>query len=176
MPAKRPAAKAAAGPASTASSPAWNAAAVAGAITYGLWLLVERGRISWPPHELAAGASTVAGALAIAGPLVLGRRRAAPGETGLGELIWLTAGLLVWVFDLAALARGDRGFTAWVNPLGVRPMGLTVLAVGLAGWRANGLGRGWTWTNIVGWLLGALWVGLAAASLWASRASTLAMR
>jgi len=175
MAAKRPAAKSAAAPTS-ASSPVWNAAAVAGAVAYGLWLLVERGRISWPPHELAAGASTVAGALAMAGPLVLARRRGSPGESGLGELIWLSAGLLVWVFDLAALALGDRGPTAWVNPLGVRPMGLTVLAVGLAGWRAHGLGRGWTWTNVVGWLLGALWVGLALASLWNGRGPSLAMR
>ena len=176
MPAKRTAARAAAGPSTTAPSPVWNAAAVAGAVAYGLWLLVDRGRISWPPHELAAGASTVAGSLAMAGPLVLARRRGSPGEAGLGELIWLTAGLLVWVFDLAALAQGNRGPIAWVNPLGVRPMGLTVLAVGLGGWRAHGLGKGWTWTNVVGWLLGALWVGLAGASLWGARGTTLAMR
>jgi hypothetical protein len=50
-------------------------------------------------------------------------------------------------------------------------MGLTILAVLIGGWRANGGVRGgsWSWTNITGWMLGMFWVGMAAASLVPSR-------
>jgi hypothetical protein len=167
---KRAPAKAA-GP---ASSPLVTAVLLAAAVGYGVWLLVERGRISWPPNELLSSAYTLAGCLAVVGPLVLSRRDAAEG--GLGDLLWMTGGLLIWVFDLAALARGEGRALAWLNPLGVRVMGLTVLAVLLAGWRLRGLGRGWSWTNIVGWLLGAFWIGMAAATLWPARVTSLAVR
>jgi hypothetical protein len=162
------------GAAAIAPAPLVNAALLAGAIGYGLWILVDRGRLSWPPTDLLAGASTVAGCLALVGPVVLARRDS--GESGLGELVWMTGGLLLWVFDLAALARGEARALAWVNPLGVRTMGLTILAVGAAGWRIQGPGRGWRWTNVVGWLLGAFWVGMSLASLWPTRAPGVVAR
>jgi hypothetical protein len=145
------------------TSPLVNAALLSAALAYGLWLLVARGRLSWPPHELLSGGYTLAGCLALVGPLVLARRGS--GEGGLGDLLWLTGGLLLWIFDLAALARGEAHVISWVNPLGVRTMGLAMLAVLLAGWRSQGLGKGWTWTNVTGWLLGLFWVGMALASL-----------
>ncbi len=148
---------------SPASSPAplVNAALLAAALGYGLWILVVRGRISWPPHELLAGAHTLAGCLALVGPIVLARRDANGG--GLGELAWMTGGLLVWINDLAALVRGQYHDHSWVTPLGIAPMGLTILAVLLASWRLQGGGasRNWSWTNVVGWLLGLFWIGLA---------------
>src|SRR5262249_20644186 len=105
-------------PAALAAPPIVNAALVALALSYGLWLLIARGRLSWPPVELLSGASVLAGCLALVGPFVLARRDSSEG--GLGELLWLTGGFLVWVFDLTALARGEvRGLaSAWVNPLG----------------------------------------------------------
>jgi len=33
--------------------------------------------------------------------------RSQVGEGGLGELLWMTGGLVVWVFDLAALAQAQ---------------------------------------------------------------------
>src|SRR5205814_152517 len=100
MPAKPLAAKPAA-----LAPPLVNALLFGAALGCGLWILVTRGRISWPPHELLASAYALAGCLALVGPILLFRRDAAEG--GLGDLIWLTGGLLVWVFDLAALARGE---------------------------------------------------------------------
>ncbi|HWE39854.1 MAG TPA: hypothetical protein VG406_25110 [Isosphaeraceae bacterium] len=115
--------------------------------------------MSWPPRELLAGATTLAGCLALVGPLVLGRKESTDG--GLGELIWLSGGLLVWVFDLAAAARGRWRGTSWATPLDVQFMGLIVLAVALAGWRLRGGSKSWSWTNVTGWLLGAFWIGMA---------------
>ena len=59
------------------------------------------------------------------------------GEAGLGELLWMTGGLLVWVLDAVAALRGQWRTHAWVTPLGSQMMGLTVLSVMLAGWRCR---------------------------------------
>ena len=53
---------------------------------------------------MLASLGTVAGCLALVGPIVLFRR--GPGsEGGVGNLVWMTGGLLIWVHDLAALPR-----------------------------------------------------------------------
>lgn len=144
-----------------AAAPLINAALLTAALGYGVWLLVDRGRVSWPPHELFAGLHTFAGCLALVGPLVLSRRDGAEG--GVGELAWMTGGLLVWIHNIAALFQGRYVDHSWVTPLGVAPMGLAILAVLIAGWRLRGGsgGRNWGWMNVVGWLLGVFWVGLA---------------
>lgn len=162
MPPRRSSPRAAA-PAASAP-PIWNALLIAAAVSYGLGLLVMRGRLSWPPTQLLVGAYTLAGALALIGPVVLARRD--PGEGGVGELVWLTGGLLIWANDLAAAVRGEWRDLAWATPLAYQPMGLTALAVMAAGWRCLGPGgRGWSWTNVLGWVLGGFWVGMAALSL-----------
>ena len=76
---------------------------------------------------------TVAGCLAMVGPIVMARGES--GDRGLGELLWMTGGLLVWVFDVVGLVRGQWRTMAWATPLGAQTMGLTMLAVLLAGWR-----------------------------------------
>ncbi len=129
----------------------------------GCGFLVTKGRVSWPPHELLSGAFTVAGCLALVGPAVLLRRK--EGGGGLGELLWLTGGLLVWVFDLAAALRGELRTLSWATPLGAQGMGLTMLAVLLAGWRMRGGTRDWSWTNVTGWVLGVFWVGMAVTTM-----------
>jgi hypothetical protein len=88
----------------------------------------------------------------------------------------MTGGLLVWVFDGVALARGEWRTNAWVTPLGYQTMGLTILAVLLAGWRCRIAGRGWSWTNVTGWVLGLFWVGLALSAMWSGRVVGLASR
>ncbi len=156
-------------------SPFWNAAFVLAAVGYGMWLLVLRGRLSWPPDNFLNSAYTIAGCLALVGPLVLLRRQAGD-EVGLGDLVWLTGGLLVWVFDLAALVRGELRGMSWATPLGAPTMGLTILAVFVAGGRMHGRGRDWSWTNVTGWVLGVFWVGMGLASLVPSRFLTAALR
>lgn len=144
-------------------SPAANALLLAAAVGYATWLLVDRGRLSWPPSDLLHGAYTLAGCLALVGPLVLARRERR--EANLGELAWMTGGLLVWAHDLAAVLRGQFRAATWATPLGSQAMGLAVLAVMAAGWRLQGAGRSWSWTNVVGWALGLFWVGLGLAAL-----------
>ena len=156
------------------ASPLVNLALLGAAVGYGLLVLVGRGRVSWPPHELLAGSYTLAGCLALVGPVVLSRRGTAEG--GLGELLWMTGGLLIWTFDLAAALRGEVRTLSWATPLGSQTMGLTILAVLLAGWRTRGGARNWSWTNVTGWILGLFWVGLGMASLLPGHLAGLAPR
>lgn len=163
MPSKRVASKPAAPSATSPSPPLANGLLLGAALGLGLWTLVDRGRVSWPPGDLLANAYTLAGCLALVGPIVLARREAGAG--GLGELLWMTGGLLAWIFDLASAVKGTSAGRAWISPLGTQPMGLTILAVLLAGWRGRAGGRDWSWTNVVGWILGLFWVGMGLATL-----------
>ncbi len=150
------------------TSPLLTAALLAAALATGVGTLVARGRLSWPPTQLLAGLYTVAGCLALVGPILLATRRGkggGGGEGGLGELLWMAGGLLVWVFDLASAARGEWRSLSWATPLGYRTMGLIILAVLLAGWRWRPSARDWSWTNVTGWLLGLFWVGMGLATL-----------
>ncbi len=155
--------RAAKGPSPALSSPVTNALVVSGAVAYGVWLLVIRGQMTWPPGELLKNAYTLAGCLGLVGPIVLARRERHDGA--LGDLVWMTGGLLAWVFDLASVARGEFRGVSWATPLGYQSMGLTILAVLVAGWRLQGAGRSWSWTNVVGWVLGLFWVGMGLLSL-----------
>lgn len=128
----------------------------------GLSLLVHKGRLTWPPLQLLSSLSTLAGCLALVGPLILARSGGIQGT--LGELIWLTGGLLVWIFDIAGAMQGQARTTNWATPLGDRTMGLTILAVLVAGLRCGLAGRNWSWTNVTGWALGLFWVGMAVGS------------
>lgn len=170
MPAKRPPPRTEMRSTAPMATAAWLGSAAIG----GVALLVRRGEMDWPPTELLTGLGTLAGCLALAGPLVI--RRGGPGEVGLGDLIWLAGGLLVALFDVAALSRGDWRSLHWAMPLGPQAMGLSILAVGLAGWR-SGLARpAWSWTNVTGCALGGFWVALALASFWPARGLATALR
>jgi hypothetical protein len=123
---------------------------------------------------LLASLFTVAGCLAMIGPILLHRRDSA--EVGLGELLWMAGGLVVWIFDLAAVARGEIRSLSWATPLGYQPMGLTILAVLIAAWRCRLAGSSWSWTNVAGWTLGLFWVAMAATTLLPARVLGVAMR
>jgi hypothetical protein len=148
--------------------PLTNALLVAGAVAVAVATLVSRGRMSWPPNELLSSIFTLAGCLAIIGPIVLARSESA--DRGLGELLWMTGGLLIWVFDGVGIMRGQWKSISWSTPLGAQTMGLTILAVLLAGWRCRVEGRGWSWTNVTGWILGLYWVGMALVTFLPERA------
>ena len=77
----------------------------------------------------------------------------------------MAGGLIIWVFDVAAIVRGEWRTLAPATPLGIQTMGLTILAVLLAGWRWRSPGRDWSWTNVMGWMLGLFWVGMGLASM-----------
>jgi hypothetical protein len=144
----------------SASNPAIaNALLVGAALLCGAGLLVQKGRLTWPPYQLLASLSTLAGCLAMVGPLIL--IRSAEIEGSLGELLWLTGGLLVWFFDIEAVMQGHWKTIPWATPLQDRTLGLAILAVLLAGWKCGLADRNWSWTNVTGWLLSAFWVGMA---------------
>jgi hypothetical protein len=156
------------------AGPVLNAFLVLAAVLYAVSLLVQRGTLSWPPHQLLTSLYTLSGCLALVGPVVLARGESS--DSALGELLWMTGGLLFWVFDLVAVIRGQWRVTAWVTPLAAQTTGLMILAVLLAGWRCRVPWRGWSWANVTGWVLGLFWVGLAFVSLWPSRGAGLAAR
>ena len=137
-----------------------------GALGWAIGLLVHKGMMAWPPVRLLSCLATIAGCLALVGPVVLSRSGAGKGAGGLGELIWMTGGLLIWIFNLVGVAAGEIRTIDWATPLGPRAMGLIILAVVLAGLRSGPAGRDWSWTNVVGWTLGLFWIGLAFAT-WA---------
>jgi hypothetical protein len=159
---------------STTPPPLANALLLVVALGLGITTLVSRGRLTWPPTQLLASLYTVAGFLAMVGPIVLHRRDST--EIALGELLWMAGGLVVWVFDLASLARGEFRTASWSTPLGYQPMGLTILAVLLTAWRCKVAGTSWSWTNVTGWILGLFWVAMAAYTLLPPRVLGVAMR
>ena len=73
--------------------------------------------------------------------------------------MWLVGGLLVWIFDVEGVVQGRWRTMHWATPLSERAMGLTMLAVLLAGWKCGMADRNWSWTNVTGWVLSAFWVG-----------------
>jgi hypothetical protein len=139
-----------------------NALLMAAALAWGLSLLVQRGRMTWPPYSLLSSLATLAGCLALVGPFILFRAGEIQGS--LGELAWLTAGILIWTFDLAAVMQGQWRTIPWATPLSDRTLGLMVLAVLVAGWKCGLAQRNWSWTNVIGCLLSAFWVGMALCS------------
>ncbi len=146
-------------PESPSNSAITNAFLIAAAILWGVSLLVQRGRLTWPPYALLSSLTTVAGCMALVGPVILFRSSEADGS--LGELGWLTAGILLWIFDIVAVLQGQWKTIHWATPLSDRTLGLTVLAVLIAGWRCGLARRNWSWTNVAGWLLSAFWVAMA---------------
>jgi hypothetical protein len=146
-----------------------NAVLIAAAVFGCAALLVERGRLTWPPYQLLSSLSTLAGCLALVGPLIL--IRSGEIEGSLGELMWLTGGLLVWFFDIEAVAQGRWQTVSWAMPLSERTLGLAILSVLLAGWKCGLAVRNWSWTNVMGWILSAFWVGMAFCSWFLAPAS-----
>src|SRR5437762_254927 len=82
------------GSTSPSGSAITNALLIGTALVWGAGLLVQHGRLTWPPYALLSSLATLAGCLALVGPVIL--FRSADLEGSLGELGWLTAGLIVW--------------------------------------------------------------------------------
>ena len=116
-----------------------NAILLAAAARAGLEPALPAREAHLAPLALLSSLSTLAGCLALVGPLILARSGSREGS--LGELVWLTGGLLVWLFDLAGTLQGQARTLNWATPLGERTMGLVILAVLLAGWKCGLAGR-----------------------------------
>jgi hypothetical protein len=135
---------------------------VAAALGLGLWILVSRGQVTWPPHRLLVSFSVVAGCVGLVGPLLLARSTAT--EPGLGTSLWWFGGGLLWLQNLALVLRGDFQLVQCPNPMGAQALGLAVLAALVASWRTHGAGQTSSWPNVVGWMLGVFWIGTGLAS------------
>ena len=105
--------------------PLWWRARLCGGV-----LLVQKGRLTWPPYELLSSLSTLAGCLALVGPLIL--IRSGEIEGSLGELLWLTGGLLVWFFDIEAVVQGLENHA--LGDAAFRPHARTGDPGGASGW------------------------------------------
>ena len=66
--------------------------------------------MTWPPYALLSSLATLAGCLALVGPIILFRSGEIQGS--LGELAWLSAGILIWILDIAAVLQGQWRTTA----------------------------------------------------------------
>lgn len=164
MPAKRTNAKAGGAPATASPPPLVNALLLAGSIGYAVHLLVQAGAMHWPPTELVQAGGTVAGCLALVGPLILWRGGSS-GEASLGDLVWLNCGLLVWVCNLMAMSRGELPGKSWVTPVEPGLMGAFTIACVVASWKGARARWVWSWTSVVGGLLCTFWVVGGLASL-----------
>ncbi len=159
---------------SSGAFPIANTLLMALAGAYAVYLQVSHGRLTWNVEQFLSAAYTLSGCLALIGPLVLLR----PGiraDSGLGDLSWLTGGLLIWIFNLANLVQGGDPRQAWITPLGATSMGLTILAVMIAGSKSRGKGT-LSWTNLTGWVLGLFWIGLSVYTIWPDEAIGVAVR
>ena len=66
--------------ASSSTNPAVvNAVLVGAALLWGAALLIQRGRLTWPPYQLLSSLSTLAGCLALVGPVILADRASLRG-------------------------------------------------------------------------------------------------
>lgn len=164
MPPKRSSTKAGAAHAGTATPPLVNALLLAGSLAYAIHLLVQAGAMRWPPTELFQAASTVAGCLALVGPLILWRSGIG-AQPSLGDLVWLNCGLVVWVCNLISISRGEMPGKSWVAPIEPSLMGSLAIGCALASWKGAGARWVWSWTSVVGSLLGLFWMLGAVASL-----------
>lgn len=153
-----------------------NAILMGAALVAGAAVLIQRGRLSWPPYPLLSSLSTLAGCLALVGPFILIRAKEIEGS--LGELLWLAGGLLVWVLDIEGLSHGRWQTLHWATPLDDRTMGLIVLAVLLAGWKCGLADWNWSWTNVTGWILSLFWIAMGFCSWFVAPAwrASLAVR
>jgi hypothetical protein len=148
-----------------ASSSPWGIVLLlAGSVGAAAWALVQRGGMEWPPRELISGAFTITGGLALAGPIALWLRGSGD-DRGLGERIWMTCGLLAWLFNIAGAVQGDVRPNTLISPIPPITLGLFALAIALGGWKGRSDATNWSWTNVLGWMLGLFWIGLAAWTL-----------
>ncbi len=147
---------------SSESAPLWNAVLVVGAIALAGYVLVVRGALSWPPHELTGSIGIVAGCLTLIGPLVLWGRRGEAGAS-LGDHAWMTCGVAAWLFALARWSIGGAPSLDWTAPVAPWVIGGVAASTACSGWRIAGLRPAWTWTGVLGASLAVYWVvaGLA---------------
>lgn len=123
---------------------------------------VSRGWIVWPPSNLAQMLAAFAGWVAIAGPFVLFRSEDASGGMGLGDRVWMTTGVVIWIRFLLQLLSGR--LPAWnemATSVSVTDLSVLAAACIVGGSLTRPRQMHWTWTNIMGWTIALAWLASA---------------
>jgi hypothetical protein len=124
---------------------------------------VSRGWISWPPSHLSAILAAFAGWIALTGPFVLFRYEEQSGGMGLGDRVWITCGLFLWMRHGLDLAVGRiPSFESLATAVSSRDMAILAMACLVGGILSRPKQTHWTWTNLMGWALTISWIASAA--------------
>jgi len=156
--------------------PVANLAIMSLAIFFFGRLGITRGWIEWPPSNLGMMLAAFSGWVALAGPFVLFRYEENSGGMGLGDRVWMTSGMLIWLRFALELVSGR--VPSWNGiATSVSPTELSVLAAAsvLGGMLAKPKQTHWTWTNLMGWGIAMAWL-ISAALVQNSRLMTLVLR
>jgi hypothetical protein len=141
------------------SRPAINFLIITAALLLFLRVSVRQGWVNWPPSNLSAILSALAGWVAIVGPLVLFRHEEQTGAMGLGDRVWITTGIVIWLRFLQGVATGRiPGFDSITSLVKPSDMAIITLACLIGGMISRPKRVYWTWTNLVGWGLGLCWL------------------
>jgi hypothetical protein len=136
-----------------------------------LRLAVARGWVDWPPTQIGPILTAFAGWVALTGPWILFRHEEQSGGMGVGDRVWITCGLALWIALGMNLAGGRMpSLQSITSAIGPKEMAVLAAATLAGGILARPSGSSWTWTNITGWLLAICWLTAAAlptgAPLW----------
>lgn len=136
-----------------------------------LRLAIARHWIDWPPSQIGPILSALAGWIALTGPWILYRHEENAGGMGVGDRVWMTSGLALWIALAANVARGRiPNLQSAVTTLGAQELALLAGATLAGGLLARPAATRWTWTNLMGWFLALAWISASAlptgTSLW----------
>lgn len=141
------------------TKPVVNLLILSGAIILFVRVGIRQGWIDWPPTRLGAILAALAGWIALAGPLVLFRHEEQTGSMGVGDRVWVTTGLLLWLKIFLQVSSGNlptvESFATVIDSRDMALLSMACLFGGLLGRPKN---AHWTWTNLVGWGLSLCWV------------------
>lgn len=141
------------------SRPFLNLLILSGAVILFVKVGIRQGWIQWPPANLGSILASLAGWIALAGPLILFRHEEQTGGMGIGDRVWVTTGFLLWLKIAIQLFTGRfpsiEAVATIVGPTDMALISMACLAGGLIGRPKS---SHWTWTNLVGWGLSLCWL------------------
>lgn len=141
------------------SKPVLNLMILTGAGILFVRVGIRQGWIDWPPTQLGKILATLAGWIALAGPLVLFRHEEQAGSMGVGDRVWITTGLLLWLKLSLQIGTGNLPSVEAVTTLiDSRDMALVSAACLIGGMMGKPKNSHWTWTNLVGWGMSVCWM------------------
>lgn len=128
-----------------------------------LKLAIARHWIDWPPSQIGPILSAFAGWIALTGPWILYRHEENAGGMGVGDRVWMTCGLALWIALVLNLVQGRvPSLQSAVTAIGANELALLAGATLAGGLLARPSATRWTWTNLTGWFLALAWLAASA--------------